>query len=268
MSNFAWLLVGACWMSMCLLFFSLCCCLVYSSFLVFSHRHETSTVFFFFVFKCDLLELLDLLLRLLLHGREEVGVFLERGLGEAALAPQVRREVRISMTNREKRSLYEIAHCLRASVRLCVHVVHTRELEDLLGDARSDDSRTAGRGHEAHGHGAALASYLHGYSMGVTNHVTPISTTHGDDSKLGKNDSTANSSSNFLGALDTQANMPIRVANDYKGLETGPLTCAGLLLYWHDLHHLILQFPFQEEVDYLVFLDGEGEQVNLLEALD
>jgi len=100
----------------------------------------------------------------------------------------------------------------------------------------------------------------------ITDHVTPISTAHGDDRELGKDDSSTNGSGNFLGALNTQTNVSIRVTNDYKGLEAGSLTSTGLLLYWHNLHDLILQFSFSrgvEEVNYLKLLDGEREEVDL-----
>ena len=51
-------------------------------------------------------------------------------------------------------------------------------------------------------------------------------------------------------------------------LESGPLSCASLFLHWHDLHHLIFQRGSQEGFDYLIFLDWQREQVDLLKALD
>ncbi|RRR12065.1 hypothetical protein CVV73_27200, partial [Enterobacter hormaechei] len=46
------------------------------------------------------------------------------------------------------------------------------------------------------------------------------------------------------------------------------LTSAGLLLHRHNLHDLILQRGANEVVHNLALLDGHGEQVNLLQALD
>lgn len=51
-------------------------------------------------------------------------------------------------------------------------------------------------------------------------------------------------------------------------LEAGALSGAGLLLHRHDLHDLVLESRSEEELDYLVLLDGHGEQVDLLHALD
>lgn len=64
---------------------------------------------------------------------------------------------------------------------------------------------------------------------------TPVTTSDGDDAQLGDDDSGANGSSNFLGSLDTKANMALGITNDDNGLESGSLTCTGLLLDGLDL---------------------------------
>jgi hypothetical protein len=51
-------------------------------------------------------------------------------------------------------------------------------------------------------------------------------------------------------------------------LEAGPLPSACLLLHGHNLHDLVLQGGAQEVVHNLALLDGHGEQVYLLQALD
>ena len=51
-------------------------------------------------------------------------------------------------------------------------------------------------------------------------------------------------------------------------LEAGALAGARLLLHWHDLHDLILEGGAQEVLHNLVLFHREGEQVDLLQALD
>ena len=57
-------------------------------------------------------------------------------------------------------------------------------------------------------------------------------------------------------------------ARAHTHLEAGPLSSACLLLDGHDLHDLVLQSRAQEVVHNLALLDGHGEQVNLLQALN
>ena len=51
-------------------------------------------------------------------------------------------------------------------------------------------------------------------------------------------------------------------------LEARALAGARLLLDGHDLHDLVLQRRAQEGLHDLVLLHGQGEQVDLLQALD
>ena len=51
-------------------------------------------------------------------------------------------------------------------------------------------------------------------------------------------------------------------------LEAGALACTRLLLHWHDLHDLILEGGAQKVLHNLVLFHREGEQVDLLQALD
>jgi hypothetical protein len=81
-------------------------------------------------------------------------------------------------------------------------------------------------------------TYLHGDSVGVADHVTPISTAHWDDGDLSEDDGPADGCGDFLGALHAKTYMAIRVSDDDKGLEAGALPSTGLLLHGHDLHNL------------------------------
>jgi len=103
--------------------------------------------------------------------------------------------------------------------------------------------------------------------VGLANLVTPVTTAHGDDIELGINDGTANGGGHLLGALDTETAMAIAVADNDEGLEAGALSGTCLLLHGHDLHHLILQLATEEGVDDLVLLDGQREEVDLLQRL-
>jgi len=51
-------------------------------------------------------------------------------------------------------------------------------------------------------------------------------------------------------------------------LEARALARARLLLHRHDLHHLVLEGGAQKVLHDLVLLDGHGEQVDGLQALD
>jgi len=188
----------------------------------------------------NLLELLDLFLGSLVLEGKEVGVLLVGGLAKFALSPEIGGQIGIGVADGEEGSLDKVTHGLRATLGLGVHIMDTSELKDLLGHAGSDNTGTTGSGDKTDGHGTALSRNLHRDSVWITDHVTPISTAYRDDGKLGNDDGTTDGSGNFLGALDTQANMPIRITDNDKGLETGSLPSLCLLLHGHNLHHLVL----------------------------
>jgi len=103
--------------------------------------------------------------------------------------------------------------------------------------------------------------------VGFTEGSTPVTSPDGDDGQFGEDDSAADGGSDFLGALDTETDVTVKVTDSDEGLEAGTLAGAGLLLHGHDLHDLVLEFG-EEEVDDLEFLDGEREKVDLLHRLD
>ena len=57
-----------------------------------------------------------------------------------------------------------------------------------------------------------------------------------------------NSGGNLLGALDAEPHVSVVIPDGDKGLETGALTGASLLLHRHDLQHIVLEGGAQEEV--------------------
>lgn len=104
--------------------------------------------------------------------------------------------------------------------------------------------------------------------MGGTSIETPVSSADGHEVHLGVDDAATDGSGNFLGSLDTKADVAIAVANCNVALEAGALTSSGLLLHGHDLHDLVLEGGADELVNDLVFLDGKGEKEDLLDGLD
>jgi hypothetical protein len=71
--------------------------------------------------------------------------------------------------------------------------------------------------------------------VGKTKVGTPETTTDGDNAQLGDDDGGTNGSGDFLGGLDTETDVTVRVTNDDNGLESGTLTSTGLLLDGLDL---------------------------------
>lgn len=85
------------------------------------------------------------------------------------------------------------------------------------------------------GDGTALSALLDGQGVGKTKVGTPVTAADGDDAQLGDDDSGTDGGSDFLGGLDTETDVSVRVTNDDDGLETGALTGTGLLLDGLDL---------------------------------
>lgn len=80
-----------------------------------------------------------------------------------------------------------------------------------------------------------LATLLSDQRVRLTQVGTPVTTTNRDDGQLGDSDSGADSSSDFLGGLDTETDVALGVTDDDDGLEAGALTGTGLLLDGLDL---------------------------------
>ena len=83
--------------------------------------------------------------------------------------------------------------------------------------------------------GTALAVDLGWQRVRLTEVGAPVTSSDGDDGELGDDDGGADGSCDFLGGLDTETNVALRVTNDDDGLETGALTGTGLLLDRLDL---------------------------------
>lgn len=139
---------------------------------------------------------------------------------------------------------------------------HPEEQKNPFGNQSAGSGNTY-----TNGDGTALAALLARQGVRLTKVGTPVTSTDGDDAELGDDDGGADSSSDFLGGLDTETDVALGVTNDDDGLEAGALTGTGLLLDGLDLHDLVLELG-QEVVDNLVLLDGQRVKVNLLHAVD
>jgi hypothetical protein len=64
----------------------------------------------------------------------------------------------------------------------------------------------------------------------------PVTASDGDDAELGDDDGGTDSSRDFLGGLDAETDVALRITDDDDSLEAGTLTGAGLLLDRLDLH--------------------------------
>lgn len=183
-------------------------------------------------------------------------------------------------------------HTTRASVA----VLDTGKLKHALRSRGSDDTSSTGSGDETDKDGSNLAVDLARNGVGLSELVAPVTTTNGDDRELGQDDGTTDGSGNFLGALDTETDVTLEITDGDESLEAGALSGASLLLDGHDLHDFIyrvqgcnvsiqiravkqcarpchagLELTLQlgeEDVNDLVLLNGEGEEVDLLNRLD
>ncbi len=104
---------------------------------------------------------------------------------------------------------------------------------------------------------SCLTCHLARYSVGPTNLVAPEASPDRHDRKLGKNNCSANSGRNFLGALHAESHVAIGVSNGNKCLKAGALTSPSLFLDGHDLQNLILESRSEEEVDDFKLLKQE-----------
>ena len=62
--------------------------------------------------------------------------------------------------------------------------------------------------------------------------------------------------------------MSVVIPSGSKSLEPGPLASMDLLLHRHSLQNLVLEGCPQEKDNDLRFLDGQREEVDLLQELD
>jgi hypothetical protein len=190
-------------------------------------------------------------------------------LEEFGLGPEIWGQVLVGLAQSDEGSSDEVLGSLGVAGRGSVNIIDTSELKHLLRDRGSNDTGTTRSGGQLDGDGSALAGDLAGHGVHVTDLVTPIASSDGDELELGADEGTLDGNLDFLGNLHTETNVAILVSNNDDSLEAGSLTGLGLLLDRDDLHDLIGQgLGLEEFVDDLGLLDGDGVGVDFLEGAD
>merc|ERR1711937_402038 len=196
-----------------------------------------------------------------------VGELLVWGLGENCFLPQVWSEVTVGLGNGSIGCFSKVAQSGSLSASAGVAIINTSHVQQLLGNRGTDNSCSSWGRDESHNNAATLASDLARYCVGLANLVTPITATNRDDRKLSQDDSSTNSSSNFLGAFYPETNMTIEVSNGNESLESSSLTGTSLLLDRHNFENLILESRSQEEINDFKLLDGKREKIDIFKSL-
>merc|ERR1719402_1830593 len=199
---------------------------------------------------------------------QEVGELLVRRLLEHGLLPQVWCEIGVGLGDGGVCRLGEVAKRPSGSSGAGVAILNTGHLQQLLRDGGRHDTGTAGSRDQTHPDGATFTSHLARYSVRLADLVSPESPPDGNDGELGQNDGPSDGGGDLLGALDTQADVTVVVADGNKRLEPGSLSGSGLLLDRHDLQNLVLQSRADKVINNLVLLDGKGEKIDLLQGFD
>jgi len=195
-------------------------------------------------------------------------VLFDQGSFVSGSFPEIGGQIFVGFLEGVESSLQEVFSGLGATSGGGLDVLNTSHLEDLLGGRGSDDTRTSGTGDKSDSDGTALAGDLSGDSVGVTDLVTPISSSDGDHVQFSIDDGTLNGTLDFLGDLNTETEMAFTITDQDDSLESGSLTGGGHLLDGLDLHDFFLNLILEESVDDLGLLDGEGELVDVFDLFN
>lgn len=182
---------------------------------------------------------------------EHVGKLLERRGTVTSLGPEVWRQEGVGVGDGLEGGLDKVTHALCVSRGRGVTVVNSGHLQESLDGWSGNDTGTSWSGDESDTDRSTLSRNLDWHSVWLSQVGAPVSSTDRDDGELGEDDGTSDGGCDFLGALDSETDVAVAVSNDDESLESGSLTGTGLLLDWHDLHHLILE-SWKEVVDNLV----------------
>lgn len=85
------------------------------------------------------------------------------------------------------------------------------------------------------GDGATFPGLLSSQGVRFSERRTPVPTTDGKDGEFGNDNGSTDGSRDFLGGLDAETDVTLRITDDDNGLEAGTLTSTGLLLDGFDL---------------------------------
>lgn len=186
---------------------------------------------------------------------------------DRALVPQIRGEESVGIAKSSEGGLQRILSSTGAANRRGVAILDTSKLEKLLDSRGCNDILTTRSRDETDSDAATFSSSLRGNGVGETDHRTPVATANGDQVELSNADSSANSSCNLLGSLDTKTDVTVTITNDDNSTEAVALTGTSLLLNRLDLHDLIFKIR-DKLVDDLSLLDWKRVGIDLLEGVD
>lgn len=158
--------------------------------------------------------------------------------------PEIGRKELVGVSDSIEASLDEILRSTGHTGGSGEAIIDTSELQDLLGDGGGDEAGTSGGGGQLEADGATLAGRLDGNGMHVTDLVTPITSSDGDEGKFSGNKGTLNSNLNFLGNFNTKTNVTVMISDGNNSLEASSLTSLGLLLNGNNFHNLIGELNF------------------------
>jgi len=190
------------------------------------------------------------------------------GLGDS-LGPEVRGEECVRVLEGLEGGLHEVTLGSGVSGGAGEAIGDSCKHEHLLQSGGSNDSGSTRGRNESDRDGTRFSGELHGHGVGGTKLVSPVSTTHRDEAELGGDDSSSDGSGDLLGALVSETDVAVVVTNQYVGNESVGLTGGAHLLNGVNLHDVILQLSSGVEgVNDLVFLNGEGVEVDLFNGID
>ena len=187
------------------------------------------------------------------------------GFLQCVLLPEIRSKVGVGSLDGIIGSLGEVAEGGCLSYGGGVAIVDTGHSKKLLWNRGSDNTGTTRSRDETHPDGSALSGNLKSIltpavrkkttnlardGVGLADLVTPVSTTDGDNGQLGGDDSSSDSSGDFLRALDSETNMAIVISDGDEGLEAGTLTGSSLFLDRGDLQDFITKTGEQAVDDF------------------
>jgi len=190
------------------------------------------------------------------------------GGGVSGLSPEVGGEESVGLNKSFVGGSEGVLSGVGATFSGGVAIVDTSHLEDLLRGRGGDQTGTSGGRDESNSDGTALTGDLGGDGVGLSDLVTPVTLSDGDEVKLGVDDGTLDGTLDFLVDLSSDTEMAIVVTDEDNAFESGSLTGSGLLLDGLNLHDFFLELTFQKGVDNLGFLNRDGESVDFFDTLD
>jgi hypothetical protein len=193
------------------------------------------------------------------------------------LGPEIGGEVSVGLGKGVESSLDEVLGSSGVTSGWGVNIIDTGELEEFLGDGGTNNTSSSGSGHELASYGTTFTSDLSGNGMDVSDLVSPIASSDGNEGEFGGNEGTLDGNLHFFGDLDTETDVTVVISNGNEGLEASSLSGLGLLLDGDNFHDFVGKFNLSSLVglllgdeffDNLGFLDWDSVSVDFFERLN